>query len=261
MFKYMSNHYVFYIYCIYLSYIRTLGVICMYLGYLHTSINKVTNLFRENIDWKVYRTERKAPRTMPWRCYPVKQFVVDLNKVEVFLLKNFYTDESLHASLYGVMCYSPVYHHLPKIHHESLSSKASRKDNVDTDGDIGDPPITAPVPEATEEGDDNVSVISVISCDDDDAFDAKFKSSIVSQRTNFVDEAPIRQAKQKKQEHQSVLAHLPQPFIGAPYSAALQNVAAALPVFMACVSIHICRHLSAHDELTILDPKDLSHPR
>ena len=32
------------------------------------------------------REQWKAPRTMPWRCYPVKQFVVDMNKDEVFLL-------------------------------------------------------------------------------------------------------------------------------------------------------------------------------
>jgi hypothetical protein len=125
------------------------------------------------------------------------------------------------------------------------------------------PDLTVPV----EDAEDDVSVVSVVSCIEDEAYDNDFKKSILSLRNiqeEEEEEAPVsrpRKQRQKRKQVGSVLGHLPQPFVTAPYTATLQNVAAALPVFMACVSIYICRNLAPQNELTILDSTDLTHPR
>jgi hypothetical protein len=195
-------------------------------------------------------------------------FITDLNELELCLIQNLYTDETMEGSLYGIVVQNPVFNNLPRIHHHSVLSDAAKK--VGRTNPVPDiETLSSPTAAATvnssieaEESDDDNSILSVVSSEGDADIDAKFQQGLTHKRL-FVDEDDNSQPRKKLSgNRESMMKHLPDHIarIFAENTGTLQNVANALPLYVACLSIYLANNPSNMKKFSILSSKDLAHP-
>ena len=198
-------------------------------------------------------------------------FITDLNELELCLIQNLYTDETMDGSLYGIVVQSPVFNNLPRIHHHSVLSDAAKKAGrtnpvPDIQTSLSSPTAGATVNSSIEEeeaSDDDRSILSVVSSEGDAEIDAKYKQGLTHKRP-FVDEDEnIQPRKKSSSNRESMMKHLPDPIVNifAENTGTLQNVANALPLYVACLSIYLANNPSNMKKFSILSSKDLAHPR
>ena len=197
-------------------------------------------------------------------------FITDLNELELCLIQNLYTDETMEGSLYGIVVQNPVFNILPRIHHHSVLSDAAktlrRNKPVPDIETLSSPTAAATLNssiEAEESDNDNSSILSVISSEGDAEIDAKFQQGLTQKRA-FVYEDDNNQSRKKlSRNRESMMKHLPDPIVNifAENTGTLQNVANALPLYVACLSIYLANNASNMKKFSILSSKDLAHPR